>query len=899
MKEDVYVVGIIPESQVTGKLPFSEIESVILDCTQLGPFLAPLKEILNEEYGIESFTQKDIEMQTLFKALYNKNFLKDIPLYLNHRETIANVKLVTTSIIIYKKGLLSLKEISAGINAYSIVEKKLKSSNIPLKESLIQQILRLINRTMSEELIRSWIKKCRPQLECEKQDRKQFEKQVRQIERDLKEKKKLNYPEDQDSHDKLFPHEFLFLLCNARNRIDLMNNLPKPEFTIQKTSIKQYDMQPLDARRLDKVYKVELKSMNGEVNYNPQSLLQKVLNNELQGRKLRFDGVKWGYKGSKKGKGEGGSQNDKFILKGLKNKEKLHEKVVMENYQKMLVDPKFYSQIRGQLQQTNQVLSTARLGGILQTSYVNGINNPNYATDTQKLIKHDEGFRSFLQSRPVSANTTATGSLNRRGSRIILNNDKVKQFQKQVKALSYHQIQIKKKLHDEQESMAKETVEAFSIYQKQQSILKRKQQEESLRIAIEMGNISISQAKQLQEELKKKQLDEDQKQVLMAKNTSTSSISNAQQLNYHSQKPYARIRTAASNQRRSGDVSNKLIGMQQKNRKNIQSEQKKRSNLKSEGQRRQSLDNGQQLNEKQRNNYSSENALSQSFQRNQLQIKQKQFKKGDTDKESNQRQLTEQELMELKLKQYKDKQKYDFVKEVTVSAQRINESRQLLNNLRPMTQGSNNQHRLTSANKNFEYGKDVNNSFGLGLTSPSNNYLASLQLREQPVSLVNIKYQTLLNNQQQANPQSFFNINDKSLNNKSLGHFNSVKFQLNNFTDVNNTLNDFTLENINVKVNLNRSQLDEVMPRNKFTFDKFMKDKSLSNEHQKLFSRIDNLLEQEVVRFEMNPNRENSIFGKIGSEMQSEAVKLKEIGGPPITSVFTKPDQKRVNPLEN
>lgn len=92
------------------------------------------------------------------------------------------------------------------------------------------------------------------------------------------------------------------------------------------------------------------------------------------------------------------------------------------------------------------------------------------------------------------------------------------------------------------------------------------------------------------------------------------------------------------------------------------------------------------------------------------------------------------------------------------------------------------------------------------------------------------------------------------------------------------------------------------MPRNKFTFDRFMKDKTLTNEHQKLFNRIDNLLEQEVVKFEMNPGRENSIFGKIGQDLQNEAMKLKDAnsnGGPAISSVFTRPEQKKINPLEN
>lgn len=63
------------------------------------------------------------------------------------------------------------------------------------------------------------------------------------------------------------------------------------------------------------------------------------------------------------------------------------------------------------------------------------------------------------------------------------------------------------------------------------------------------------------------------------------------------------------------------------------------------------------------------------------------------------------------------------------------------------------------------------------------------------------------------------------------------------------------------KTNKQNNALEEAIPRNKFTFDKFMKDKTLNNEHQKLFTKIDNLLEQEVVKFEMNPSKENTIFG--------------------------------------
>jgi hypothetical protein len=67
----------------------------------------------------------------------------------------------------------------------------------------------------------------------------------------------MNYPDDQDLHDTLFPHEFLFLLCNTKSRLDIINKMSKPEFTTEKRNIKKYEMQPLDARRLDKLFIID------------------------------------------------------------------------------------------------------------------------------------------------------------------------------------------------------------------------------------------------------------------------------------------------------------------------------------------------------------------------------------------------------------------------------------------------------------------------------------------------------------------------------------------------------------------------------------------------------------------------------------------------------------------
>lgn len=61
------------------------------------------------------------------------------------------------------------------------------------------------------------------------------------------------------------------------------------------------------------------------------------------------------------------------------------------------------------------------------------MNDPSYATETQKLIKHDPGFRTFLKSRPSSANTTAANFKNLNKSASIYTADKMERFSKIIK----------------------------------------------------------------------------------------------------------------------------------------------------------------------------------------------------------------------------------------------------------------------------------------------------------------------------------------------------------------------------------------------------------------------------------------------------------------------------------
>lgn len=53
-----------------------------------------------------------------------------------------------------------------------LIEKQYEMTNIPLNEDAIMKTLRLVNRAISDDLIRAWIKKVRGNLECEQRDRR-------------------------------------------------------------------------------------------------------------------------------------------------------------------------------------------------------------------------------------------------------------------------------------------------------------------------------------------------------------------------------------------------------------------------------------------------------------------------------------------------------------------------------------------------------------------------------------------------------------------------------------------------------------------------------------------------------------------------------------------------------
>jgi hypothetical protein len=64
------------------------------------------------------------------------------------------------------------------------------------------------------------------------------------------------------SSNKLFPHEFLYLMVNSVDRCELMKSLPQAKFSIKKVDL-AYNYEELkkhDGRKIDKVYELEDKT---------------------------------------------------------------------------------------------------------------------------------------------------------------------------------------------------------------------------------------------------------------------------------------------------------------------------------------------------------------------------------------------------------------------------------------------------------------------------------------------------------------------------------------------------------------------------------------------------------------------------------------------------------------
>lgn len=109
----------------------------------------------------------ELEMHFVFRVLNSIEFMSEVPLYVNSMETHSNIRLVISTLIIFRKDLLTLPKIREGLRAFhlsALLQKsKMKLSLLP---DDINTCLRLINLTLPKRFVREWSKLNEPMLEC-------------------------------------------------------------------------------------------------------------------------------------------------------------------------------------------------------------------------------------------------------------------------------------------------------------------------------------------------------------------------------------------------------------------------------------------------------------------------------------------------------------------------------------------------------------------------------------------------------------------------------------------------------------------------------------------------------------------------------------------------------------
>ncbi len=99
---------------------------------------------------------------------------------MNSRETYSNIRLVTTAMMIHRKGYLSSDEIRQGLLAYTLTARDCSREFLPLDHEKLVKAFRLLNKTLSQHVVDRWYQHCKGNLECHSSSRIYIEKTIKE-----------------------------------------------------------------------------------------------------------------------------------------------------------------------------------------------------------------------------------------------------------------------------------------------------------------------------------------------------------------------------------------------------------------------------------------------------------------------------------------------------------------------------------------------------------------------------------------------------------------------------------------------------------------------------------------------------------------------------------------------
>jgi hypothetical protein len=120
-RDEITIIGIIPETELNKEsmvIESEELKKIFYDALMIGPMFNTLYNILEEKKLLD--VSGRIKCHHIVKELNTNRFLKECPNYVSSRETLVNIKLVSTALITLKQNYLTIDTIRHALNAYEL-----------------------------------------------------------------------------------------------------------------------------------------------------------------------------------------------------------------------------------------------------------------------------------------------------------------------------------------------------------------------------------------------------------------------------------------------------------------------------------------------------------------------------------------------------------------------------------------------------------------------------------------------------------------------------------------------------------------------------------------------------------------------------------------------------------
>lgn len=182
--------------------------------------------------------------------------------------------------LVLRRAYLTYDTIRHGLSAYTLTCRESKQDYLHMDDGKVHKALRLVNMSISDEILKKWLDYVTTNLEWNKVERRVFEREHNDPRR---KEDKLSYPLPLNVPF-IMPHEFIFLMCNSLNRLDNINRLHKPDYTS--------NMYKVGVQEVGHARQLHLLRPGSFTNRAPSKIVQSNLNLEAQSKRISYIGMK-------------------------------------------------------------------------------------------------------------------------------------------------------------------------------------------------------------------------------------------------------------------------------------------------------------------------------------------------------------------------------------------------------------------------------------------------------------------------------------------------------------------------------------------------------------------------------------------------------------------------------